>query len=317
MRRVQLAALADVRPSAGSGWQCPQRRARCHRLLCRSLHAEAKDDSADDNEREARTIAFLKRFTVFNIDQCEGLPDALTQAPEVRPEFEILPRSRPLLRRAARTFGSAATAPFTIRRPTMSRCHGCGLPRADQLVPHRAARTWPLDGTPEPIGSRPDGAFGSASYAREELVAEMASAFACASLSIKPTVRHADYIGSWLQVLRHDDKAIFRAASAASKAADYLLGFAADEGRRHDAGPAIPRRGCAPGTHCRRVTVRSSLACVSMGWITTKRRAAMYAQHVTSNRLSCACSSPSWKRRRTLRMRRAQASHEYKGCTHP
>jgi antirestriction protein ArdC len=68
--------------------------------------------------------------------------------------------------------------------------------------------------------------FGSADYAREELVAEMASAFACASLSIRPTVRHADYIGSWLSVLREDEKAIFRAARAASKAADYLLAFA-------------------------------------------------------------------------------------------
>jgi len=68
------------------------------------------------------------------------------------------------------------------------------------------------------------GAFGSPAYAREELVAEMASAFTCASLSIKPTVRHADYVVSWLSVLREDEKAIFRAASAASKAADYLLG---------------------------------------------------------------------------------------------
>jgi len=38
----------------------------------------------------------------------------------------------------------------------------------------------------------------------------------------------ADYIGSWLMVLREDEKAIFRAASAASKAADYLLGFVSD-----------------------------------------------------------------------------------------
>jgi antirestriction protein ArdC len=51
----------------------------------------------------------------------------------------------------------------------------------------------------------------------------MASAFTCASLGIQPTVRHADYIGAWLEVLRADEKAIFRAASAASKAADYLL----------------------------------------------------------------------------------------------
>jgi antirestriction protein ArdC len=38
-------------------------------------------------------------------------------------------------------------------------------------------------------------------------------------------VRHADYIGSWLEVLKNDNRAIFRAASKASKAADYLLSF--------------------------------------------------------------------------------------------
>ena len=38
-------------------------------------------------------------------------------------------------------------------------------------------------------------------------------------------MRHADYIGSWLEVLREDNRAIVRAASQASKAADYLLGF--------------------------------------------------------------------------------------------
>src|SRR5260221_14221834 len=69
------------------------------------------------------------------------------------------------------------------------------------------------------------GSFGSKSYAREELVAEMAGAFVCASLGIVPTVRHADYIGSWLEVLREDNRAVVRAASAASKAADFLLAF--------------------------------------------------------------------------------------------
>lgn len=59
-------------------------------------------------------------------------------------------------------------------------------------------------------------------------VAELSAAFGCASLGIVPTVRHADYIGSWLEVLREDNRAIVRAASQASKAADYLLGFVAD-----------------------------------------------------------------------------------------
>lgn len=54
-------------------------------------------------------------------------------------------------------------------------------------------------------------------------VAEMGSAFLCASLGIVPTVRHADYLANWLDVIKEDSRAIFRAASQASKAADWLL----------------------------------------------------------------------------------------------
>jgi antirestriction protein ArdC len=53
----------------------------------------------------------------------------------------------------------------------------------------------------------------------------MTGAFVCAALSIVPTVRHADYLSSWLELLAEDNRAIIRAASAASKAADYLLAF--------------------------------------------------------------------------------------------
>ncbi len=67
------------------------------------------------------------------------------------------------------------------------------------------------------------GSFGSRKYAFEELIAEISAAYLCASLNITPTVRHADYIGSWLDVLREDNRAIVRAASAASKAADHIL----------------------------------------------------------------------------------------------
>ena len=41
-------------------------------------------------------------------------------------------------------------------------------------------------------------------------------------------MRHADYIASWLDVLREDNHAIVRAASAASKASDYILAFQPD-----------------------------------------------------------------------------------------
>jgi antirestriction protein ArdC len=53
----------------------------------------------------------------------------------------------------------------------------------------------------------------------------MAGAFVCASLGIVPTIRHADYIDTWLEVLREDNRAIVRAASAASKASDFILAF--------------------------------------------------------------------------------------------
>ncbi len=63
----------------------------------------------------------------------------------------------------------------------------------------------------------------------------MTAAFCCASLGIVPTVRHADYIGSWLEVVREENRAIVRAASQASKAADYILRFLPED-RQSDAG---------------------------------------------------------------------------------
>ena len=53
----------------------------------------------------------------------------------------------------------------------------------------------------------------------------MASAFICAAQDIVPSVRHTDYIANWLQILKEDKRAIFRAASLASKAADFILAF--------------------------------------------------------------------------------------------
>ena len=66
--------------------------------------------------------------------------------------------------------------------------------------------------------------WGDEGYAREELVAELGSAFLCADLELTPEVRedHASYLVSWLQVLKNDNRAIFSAASDAQRAVDYL-----------------------------------------------------------------------------------------------
>jgi antirestriction protein ArdC len=78
---------------------------------------------------------------------------------------------------------------------------------------------------PAPEKGASDKAAAYYNFAMGHLYSEMAGAFVCASLGIVPTVRHADYVGTWLEVLREDCRAVVRAASAASKAADFLLAF--------------------------------------------------------------------------------------------
>lgn len=73
-------------------------------------------------------------------------------------------------------------------------------------------------------------------------MAQINAAFCCASLGIVPTVRHADYIGSWLEVLREDNRAIVRAASQASKTADWILPFLPEDGEPDIDATSIDRR---------------------------------------------------------------------------
>jgi antirestriction protein ArdC len=71
--------------------------------------------------------------------------------------------------------------------------------------------------------------FGDQAYAIEELVAELGAAFLCADLRItaEPRADHAQYLASWLSVLKADKKAIFTAASKASEAATFLAALQA------------------------------------------------------------------------------------------
>jgi antirestriction protein ArdC len=197
---------------------------------------KGEETRAHDEDRDARAIAFLKRFTVFNVDQCEGLPEAMTAALVLPPQSHIMPRAEALI--------AASGADFRIGGPVAFYAPDQDIvqvpPRqafAEQINWYRTAlhELGHWTGHATRLDRNQSAAFPSADYAREELVAELASAFTCASLNIQPTVRHADYIGAWLEVLRHDERALFRAASLASKAADYLLQF--DETDIEVAGP--------------------------------------------------------------------------------
>ena len=67
--------------------------------------------------------------------------------------------------------------------------------------------------------------FGDNAYSVEELIAELTAAFTCAhlGLSTEPRPDHAQYIASWLRVLKADKRAIFTAASKAQQAADFMI----------------------------------------------------------------------------------------------
>ena len=182
-------------------------------------------ENTGQGDDEPRRVPFLKRFVVFNIEQCEGLPPAIVAPPkpiaadEQHRAAEALiaatgavirigggeayyhPREDFIRMPPARDFLSAADFYCTILHEL---CHWSAHP---SRLNRELTR------------------FGDQAYAREELIAELCSAFLCAHLGIVPQVRHAGYLDHWLKILKSDSRAIFHAASQASKAADFLLGL--------------------------------------------------------------------------------------------
>jgi antirestriction protein ArdC len=181
---------------------------------------------AQETGEEAQAIPFLKRFTVFNVAQCEDLPEDLAVAAPVPEPGLIEPRVEALIKETGIAFRIGGNRAFYVPAHDYVQVPP---PQAyfETINWHRTAlhELGHATGHASRLGRDLSGSFGSKKYAFEELVAEMNAAFCCASLGINPTVRHADYIGSWLEVLREDNRAIVRAASQASKAADWLLAF--------------------------------------------------------------------------------------------
>lgn len=186
----------------------------------------AEQERAARDGDEPGKVPFLKRFTVFNLAQCEGL-SGVDGEPAPLPDRELVPHAEALIAATGADFRIGG--PSAYYSPVFDYVQVPPQPAfRDQINYYRTCfhelSHW--TGHPSRLDRDQSGVRGGKAYAREELVAEMGGAFVCASLGVTPTVRHADYLGSWLEVLREDNRAIFRAASQASKAADYLLAFA-------------------------------------------------------------------------------------------
>ncbi|MCP1931067.1 ArdC family protein [Bradyrhizobium elkanii] len=149
---------------------------------------------------EAQSIPFLKRFTVFNAAQCENLPDDIAIVAPPPPPGQIEPQIEALIRATGIDFRIGGNRAFYV--PALDYVQ-VPQPQAyfEPINWHRTAlhELGHATGHPSRLGRDMAGNFGSKKYAFEELVAEMNAAFCCASLGIVPTVRHADYIGTWLE----------------------------------------------------------------------------------------------------------------------
>ena len=180
---------------------------------------------------ETEKVLFARASRVFNAAQVDGFTP---------PEGEAMPtedRVTPI--EAAETFTAGTGAKIAIGgdrafyRPSEDAITMPGRPRfvgTETTSPTEAWYSTLLHELTHWTGARHrldrdlSGRFGSDSYAMEELVAELGAAFLCAELGITASPRpdHAAYLAGWLKLLKADKKAIFSAASSASRATDYL-----------------------------------------------------------------------------------------------
>lgn len=183
-----------------------------------------QDDKGNEVEKD---IPFLRGYTVFNVEQIEGLPEHyyFKPTPKLNPverienaESFFATSGADIRYKGARAFYSQdgdyiQMPPIEAFRDAESFYATLAHETTHWTKhPHRLMREF---------GRKK---WGDEGYAREELVAELGAAFLCADLEITLEVRedHAAYIESWLQVLKDDKRAIFQAAAHAQKAVDYL-----------------------------------------------------------------------------------------------
>ena len=190
---------------------------------------ERDDKTGEDVDRE---IPYMKGYTVFNVEQIEGLPEIYYA--------KAFPTHDPVARieHAEKFFGSLGA---TIKHVGNRAYYAQELDYV-QMPPFEAFRdaesyyatlahelthwTKHVQRLDRDFARK---SWGDEGYSREELVAELGSAFLCADLDLhqEPREENASYIATWLEVLKNDNRAIFAAAAHAQRAADYLHQIAA------------------------------------------------------------------------------------------
>ena len=189
-----------------------------------------------DGEEDTRLVPMMREYTVFNVAQCENLPDGVkagkpmrVRNPDTRDALadEFLRSTRADIREG---HGEAYYVPSHdfISVPAFEAFKGADhfYCTAFHELTHWTGHKSRLD---RDLKHR----FGERAYAAEELVAELGAAFLCAEFGAEfgfdGDVRNAGYIASWIELLKADKRAFFTACNRASKAAEYLRGLALTE----------------------------------------------------------------------------------------
>jgi antirestriction protein ArdC len=184
-----------------------------------------KTETDSEGRETERAISFMKGYTVFNVQQVDGLPAHYYTKAAAPSPVERIPQAEAFfaatgakVRHGGNRAFYAPHADFIQLPPRQSfrDAESYAATLGHEIIHHTAH--------PSRLARELGKRFGDDAYAAEELIAEMGSAFLCADLGITPETRddHASYLDHWLKVLKADSRAIFTAASQAQRAADYL-----------------------------------------------------------------------------------------------
>lgn len=191
--------------------------------------AFTKTSTNTEGEEIEEKIPFLKTYTVFNANQVDGLPDHFqhhsesTLSPKLR--IEHCERFFRNTKANIKHDGNEAYFSHNTDQITLPQFENFHSPEAYYAILGHEMVHW--TGHKNRLDRKLLSFLhqNQESYAFEELIAELGSAFLNAHLGLatEPREDHANYIAHWLKTLKNDHRAIFRAASQAQNAVDYLI----------------------------------------------------------------------------------------------
>lgn len=185
------------------------------------------EKATDAGDLETRVIHTWRH--VFNAEQCDGAERLI----EDDTRFDTIEDAQALIAAVPHRWapGNPAYVPMTDT-VMMPRPESFASPQLYYSTYFHELAHW--TGAKSRLDRDMSVKFGSESYGMEELVAELAASFLCArtGIALETKADSAAYLASWLKILKADSRAIFTAASAASKAAEFLEGYMETEERR-------------------------------------------------------------------------------------